>query len=134
MMEMMNVAIDNVKIDKFSPSTITTYAEYRWEKLAPKWIPAIERVIETRRSQDYTHRAPKRVKTCEVCKDYGKPFSKKDLRDVIKYIKPNGREHTLLTGFEEANWSRQRIVLLNYGFKDDCKSSEPRFYHPDWKE
>ena len=129
---MMEDLIDGVKAGK--PLSCTRLVmKYNWGERVLDWIERIESCIEVRRSQDYTERAPKRVKTCEVCNDYGKPFTKKDLRDTIKYTKPDGKEYTLLTGFEEANWSRQRIVLLNYGFKDDCTKSSPTFYHPDWK-
>jgi hypothetical protein len=131
MYEMANELIDKVKAGE-STSCHNRVSGYAWDVLVWNWISRIEAAINVRRQQDYTIRAPKRIKTCEVCLDYGKPFTKKDLRDKIKYTKPNGKEYTLLTGFEEANWSRQRIVLLNYGFKDDCTKAEPTFSHPDW--
>lgn len=131
MMNKMNDLIDKIQSGQ-DMGCRSRVLKYKWDILIHKWIEAIERCINTRRSQDYTERADKRVKICEVAKMYGKPFTKKDLRDNIKYIKPNGKEYTLLTGFEEANWSRQRCVLLNYGFKDDCSKSQPTFYYPDW--
>lgn len=133
MMIKIHELIDEIKLNK-NMGCRHHVIDYSWDNLISDWIYYIERAINVRRSQDYTEDADKRVKVCEVAKVYGKPFTKKDLRDTIKYIKPNGKEYTLLTGFEEANWSRQRCVLLKFGFKDDCHKSQPTFYHPDWNK
>jgi len=122
--------IDSILAGEEMPDTKSLVLRYDWNKIIPSWILEIEKIVGKYRFAEYG--GAKRNSLPGILMKHGKPFTKKELRDKIKYTKPNGKVHTILPGMEESNWTRQRQVFLKAGYKDDCSKSEPTFYHPDW--
>lgn len=106
--------------------------KYEWNTLVKTYINRIQNLVSHFRFQEYNGK--KRNAIPVILEEHGKPFTKKDLKNNIKYEKDDGKMYTILPGREEANWTRQRHVLLSYGYKDDCSKSEPTFYLEEWNK
>jgi hypothetical protein len=132
MVKIADAMITDIKAGKDLVNARIPVMRWDWTNIIPIWIGRIEELVSKYRNQDYD--GEKRNQIPIILKEYGKRFTKKDLKDKIKYTKPDGKQYTILPGMEETNWTRQRHVLLKFGFKDDCKESQPTFYHPDWNK
>jgi hypothetical protein len=131
--DMVSIAsqlIDDILAGKDMPDTKSLVMRYDWNDKIDDWIQNIERIISHHRFQEYG--GEKRNSLPGILMAHGRPFTKRDLKQNIKYTKPNGKQYTILPGMEETNWTRQRHVFLANGYKDDCSRSNPTFYHPDW--
>jgi len=131
LVKIADAMITDIQAGKEMAETYSYVKRYDWNNVINSWINRIEDIVSKYRFQDYD--GEKRNFIPVYLKEHGKPFTKKDLKDKIKYQKkPDGPFYTILPGMEETNWTRQRHVLLKFGFKDDCTKSEPTFYHPEW--
>jgi hypothetical protein len=129
MVKIASTMIDDILKSKNIVDTKSLVIKNDWKSVIFLWIDRIENIVSKYRFQDYD--GEKRNCIPKILYESQKgTFTKKDLRDSIKYEK-NGKLYTILPGMEENNWTRQRHVLLKFGFKDDCRESQPTFYHPD---